>query len=92
VVTVTEIATHIAARTHPENTPEWDPVGLQLGDPGAEVGTVGVCHEVTEEVLVRLAETPVDLLVTYHPLLFNPINRLLAGRSAAARAYRLIAA
>jgi dinuclear metal center YbgI/SA1388 family protein len=56
------------------------------------VGTVGVCHEVTEEVLVRLAETPVDLLVTYHPLLFNPINRLLAGRSAAARAYRLIAA
>jgi len=91
VVTVTEVANHIAARTHPEDTPDWDPVGLQLGDPSAEVRRVGVCHEVTEEVLTRLDESPVDLLVTYHPLLFNPINRVLAGRSAAARAYRLIA-
>ncbi|MFZ0012478.1 MAG: Nif3-like dinuclear metal center hexameric protein [Acidimicrobiia bacterium] len=90
--TVAQIASRIAERTQPENTPDWDPVGLQLGDATDGVGSVGVCHEVTDEVLARLVETPVDLLVTYHPLLFNPINRLLAGRSAAARAYRLITA
>ncbi|HUF15355.1 MAG TPA: Nif3-like dinuclear metal center hexameric protein [Acidimicrobiia bacterium] len=88
--TVKDIASAIAARTHPEDTPEWDPVGLQLGDPDEEVDTVAVCHEVTEPVVSRLEESPVDLLVTYHPLLFTPTTRLLAGRSPGARSYRLI--
>lgn len=70
----------------------WDPVGLQLGDPKSEVGTVAVCHEVTEEVVARLENQPVDLLVTYHPLLFSPTNRLVSGRSAESRAFRLIRA
>lgn len=90
--TVAEIAQAIAERTHPETTPEWDPVGLQLGDPESEVNSVAVCHEVTDDVVTRLADTPVDLLVTYHPLLFTPTNRILAGRSAGARSYRLISA
>lgn len=74
----------------PEMAASWDPVGLQLGDPETEVGTVAVCHEVTEEVVARLEDRPVDLLVTYHPLLFRPTNRLLSGRSAESRAFRLI--
>lgn len=87
---VNDIATALAARTSPEETPDWDPAGLQLGDPDAPVATVGVCHEVTEEVVALVEVTPVDLLVSYHPLLFTPTNRLLAGRSAGARSYRLI--
>lgn len=89
---VNDIAFALAARTSPEETPDWDPAGLQLGDPDAPVSTVGVCHEVTEEVAARAEESPVDLLVSYHPLLFAPTNRLLAGRSAGARSYRLIRA
>lgn len=89
---VADIASTLAARTQPEQTPDWDPAGLQLGDPGANVDRVGVCHEVTEEVVAALEEDPVDLLVTYHPLLFTPTNRILAGRSAGARSYRLITA
>jgi dinuclear metal center YbgI/SA1388 family protein len=49
-----------------------------------------VCHEVTEEVVSHLTESPVDLLVTYHPLLFTPTTRIVAGRSPGARSYRLI--
>lgn len=90
--TVAEIAQVMADRTHPETTPDWDPVGLQLGDPDSKVTTIAVCHEVNEEVVARLTESPVDLLVTYHPLLFTPTSRLLAGRSAGARSYRLISA
>ena len=90
VVTVAEITGSLAEKTKPENAAAWDPVGLQLGDPSAEVSTVAVCHEVTEEVVARLEERPVDLLVTYHPLLFSPTNRLVSGRSAESRAYRLI--
>ena len=85
-----EIAEALAARTNPEVTPAWDPVGLQLGDPDADVATVAVCHEVTEEVVGRLEQEPVDLLVSYHPLLFAPTTNMLAGRSPGARSYRLI--
>lgn len=92
VVTVSEITKALSLFTQPETAAEWDPVGLQLGDPDAQVETVAVCHEVTEEVVDRLEEQPVDLLVTYHPLLFTPVNRLVSGRSAQARAYRLIRA
>lgn len=87
---VREVAEALAAITNPEVTPDWDPVGLQLGDPGAEVSVVAVCHEVTEEVVSRLEQTPVDLLVSYHPLLFTPTRTMLAGRSPGARSYRLI--
>jgi dinuclear metal center YbgI/SA1388 family protein len=91
VPTVREITDSIAAHTRPETTPEWDPVGLQLGDPGVEVGSVAVCHEVNEAVIERLEKAgPVDLLVTYHPLLFKPTNRITAGHSPGARSYRLI--
>lgn len=90
--TVVDIAEDLAQRTNPGGTPDWDPVGLQLGDPDALVATVGVCHEVTESVVDAIEQEPVDLLVTYHPLLFAPTTRVLAGRSAQARSYRLIRA
>ena len=71
---------------------DWDPVGLQLGDPGDEARTVAVCHEVTESVVSTVEERGIDLLVTYHPLLFRPTTRITAGRSPAGRAYRLVRA
>ena len=87
---VIDIVTALAERTRPESAAEWDPVGLQLGDPDAQVSSVAVCHEVTETVANAVADKPVDLLITYHPLLFDPVNRLLAGRSPASRASRLL--
>lgn len=92
MTTVAEIALALAEKTRPERTPEWDPAGIQLGDPGAFVSRIAVCHEVSEDVVAEIERDPVDLVVTYHPLLFTPTNRLLAGRSAGARAYRLIRA
>jgi dinuclear metal center YbgI/SA1388 family protein len=69
----------------------WDPVGLQLGDLQAEAGSVAVCHEITPTVAGELLAQRVDLVVTYHPLLFNPTRALVAGSSASGRAFRLIA-
>ena len=90
--TVADIVAELATRTRPENAAAWDPVGLQLGDAGAGVSTVAVCHEVTEAVVAAVEESPVDLLVSYHPLLFAPTRRIVAGRSPEARAFRLIRA
>lgn len=90
MATVQEIQETLASRTNPEVTPGWDPVGLQLGDPASEVLSIAVCHEVSDEVVARLERSPVDLLVSYHPLLFVPTTRVLAGKSPGARSYRLI--
>ena len=69
---------------------DWDVSGLTLGDPHQLVRTAGVCHEVTAEVVAALEKEPVDLLITYHPLLFRPVRTLLAGRGPEGLAYRLI--
>lgn len=90
--TVAEIAAALGEKTRPESAASWDPVGLQLGDRDGKVEVIAVCHEVTEEVVSAVEEDKPDLLVTYHPLLFTPTNRLLSGRSAGSRAYRLIRA
>lgn len=68
----------------------WDPVGLQLGDASAEIGSIAVCHEVSEAIVERAVADAPDLLVTYHPLLFRPVTRVVAGTSPAGRAWRLV--
>jgi dinuclear metal center YbgI/SA1388 family protein len=67
----------------------WDPVGLQLGDPQATVTRLGLCHEVGEGAVVELERARVDLLIAYHPLLFTPTTRWLAGATPQGRALRL---
>ena len=90
VTTVADIVAALAETTHPENAASWDPVGLQLGNPSALVEKVAICHEVTEEVIGALGRRRCEMLVTYHPLLFTKTNRIVAGRSAEARAFSLI--
>ena len=42
--------------------------------------------------MTSLEHDPVDLLVSYHPLLFEPSTSLVSGRSPTGRAFRLIRA
>lgn len=88
--TVKTVTEKLAERTHPETAASWDPVGLQLGDPAQPVERLGVCHEVTDSVIEAISQRPVDLLITYHPLLFDPVNRMVSGQSPQARAFKLI--
>jgi dinuclear metal center YbgI/SA1388 family protein len=80
----------LALRAPWSKAAHWDPVGLQLGDPLAPIRRVAVCHEVTEAVVAALEADPVDLLVSYHPLLFQPTRSLIAGPTPEGRALRLV--
>ncbi|MGI9610682.1 MAG: Nif3-like dinuclear metal center hexameric protein, partial [Acidimicrobiia bacterium] len=68
----------------------WDPVGIQLGDPAADLRRVGVCHEVTSLIVEQAVASGLDALVSYHPLLFTPTTSLVAGPGAAGRAWSLV--
>jgi dinuclear metal center YbgI/SA1388 family protein len=89
---VADLVARLAQTTSPELAAGWDPVGLQLGNPEARVESVGVAHEVTGAVVTRAVEAGCDLVVAYHPLLFHPIQRLVAGSGPSGRAWSLIRA
>ena len=89
-LTVADVLDHLDVISPLGKAAGWDPVGLQLGDPAAPVARVGVCHEVTAEVLDAVEADRVDLLIAYHPLLFRPTTRIVAGNSASGRAFRLV--
>lgn len=89
---VSEVLAAIAERAPFERAAAWDPVGLVLGDPSAVARKVAVCHEVTESVVAALESDPVDLVVAYHPLLFQPTHRWVAGATPEGRALRLVRA
>jgi len=55
---------------------EWDNVGLQVGDPRREVDLVWVALDPSLEVVSAACRNGVGLLVTHHPLIFNPLKRI----------------
>ncbi len=91
--TVGDTLAALSALAPPDKAAGWDPVGLQLGDPGAGAGPVAVCHEVTDAVIDTVLSGPPRpaLLVSYHPLLFRPVTSLVAGKGPGGRALRLAA-
>lgn len=60
----------------------WDNVGLQVGDRAWEADRVLVALDPTPEVIAEAVEGGSGLLVTHHPLLFRPLERLDLGAPA----------
>lgn len=50
---------------------------------------MGVCHDVTAEVVDVARSAGFDLLISYHPLLFEATSTFVAGPSPGGRAFRL---
>ncbi len=55
---------------------DWDNVGLLLGDRKARCERVMTCLTLTPEVAQEAIQANVNLVVTHHPILFRPIQRL----------------
>jgi len=73
---------------------EWDNVGLMTGSPAQTIRKVAVALDVTADLLERLpADT--DMIVSHHPLIFQPVKNLRedlpAGRLLAALVRRKLA-
>jgi dinuclear metal center YbgI/SA1388 family protein len=57
----------------------WDNVGLLLGDPAAGVERIMTCLTVTPESAAEAVQERAQLIVTHHPILFRPVQRLTAA-------------
>jgi dinuclear metal center YbgI/SA1388 family protein len=74
VSTVSDVLKALDARFPLRRAEKWDRVGLLIGDKQREARKVLVAYEVNEDVLSRLDGH--DALVTYHPLIFRPLENL----------------
>jgi dinuclear metal center YbgI/SA1388 family protein len=92
MTTVASVLAVLNERAPGDKAAGWDFHGLQIGDPAIEVRRLGVCHEVTDSVAQRAIQESLDLLISYHPLLFRPTTRLVAGPGPNGRAFRLASA
>lgn len=54
----------------------FDNSGLQTGDVSAEVRGVLLCLDVTEAVVDEAIKKGCNLIISHHPLLFKPLNKL----------------
>jgi dinuclear metal center YbgI/SA1388 family protein len=67
---------------------DWDNVGLLLGDPRAPLHSIMTCLTVTDESADEAIVEKADLIVSHHPILFRPVQRLTADGPQGA-VYRL---
>jgi dinuclear metal center YbgI/SA1388 family protein len=58
----------------------WDNVGLLWGDPGAEVERVMTCLTVTHKTALEAVHERAEAVVSHHPVLFRPVQRVRADR------------
>lgn len=54
----------------------WDNVGLQVGDPNAQLSKVLVCLDPSARALQAAVEQGAEALLCHHPLLFKPLHNL----------------
>ncbi len=54
----------------------WDNVGLQVGDPRAQVSKILVCLDASEQALQAALDQGAEALLCHHPLIFNPLYHL----------------
>ncbi len=76
-VTVQQVLQILKEFAPPELACSWDNVGL-LVDVGRPVNAVAVALDITADVVKEAAESGCDLIVSHHPVIFNPIKRMAA--------------
>lgn len=70
----------------------WDNVGLLCGRREKKVKKLLLCLDVTDEVVDYAVEQKIDLIVSHHPLLFRPVNRVTDETMTGRRLWKLAGA
>lgn len=68
----------------------WDNVGLLVGTPRKEVDTLYIALDATDEAIAEAIEAGADMLLTHHPMLFQPLKRITMEDFIGRRVIRLI--
>ncbi len=90
MLTVQQVLDFINERAPFETQLPNDNSGLLVGDPNREVTGVHFALDVTPKVIDEAVQNGANLIVTHHPMMFNPIKRLVETDHQARLLCRLI--
>lgn len=80
------------ARFPPSWAETWDRFGLQIGDPNQEVKRVGITLESHPRSIAWAIQNDLQLLISHHPLFFEPLTSLENDQEPGRTATRIIKA
>lgn len=78
-MTVKDIFDFLNDKYPTETACDFDNVGLLVGDPCAEVTKAVVALDCTLSAVNTAKENGCQLIITHHPIIFDPLKRVLAG-------------
>ncbi len=55
---------------------DWDNTGFQIGDPNKKVKKILIALDLDRKVLEKAIRTKTDMIITHHPIIFKPLNRI----------------
>ena len=90
-MTVKKLYEKLCERIPEELSCEWDNDGIMCSaDFSAEVNNVLITLDVTEEIVDYAISRNFDLIISHHPLIFKPINRLTEESHISRKLIKLI--
>jgi len=69
---------------------EWDNCGIMVGDPDQEIRSILIALDPTPAAIEYACRHGIDLIVTHHPLFFEPLRALNLAHGPARKAALLI--
>lgn len=77
MVKVKDIAKYLEEVAPLEQVDEGDNVGLSIGDFESDIEKAVLCLDVTTDVIRECADMGAKMIISHHPFIFNPINRII---------------
>lgn len=84
-MTINEVIIGIENRIPLKQAEDFDNVGLLCGDPGRTVTGILICHDALEHVVEEAIDKNLNLIVTFHPIIFSGLKSL-TGKNYVERA------
>ena len=76
MIRVAEIVNFLEVLAPPTLAEEWDNVGLLVGDGTKNVSALMTCLTLSPDVAAEAVRRHAEMIVTHHPVLFRPVQRL----------------
>lgn len=89
VPSIRDVAQTLEAWAPPGSAQSYDNVGLQVGDASRSVERAVVALDCTPEVVEEAKNKNATLILTHHPLLFQPLDQITADDYESSLALRL---
>lgn len=68
----------------------WDNVGLLVGDRMAEVTKILIAVDITDSVISEAVEKGCNMIISHHPVIFDPLKSVLADSLTSGRVFKLV--